>query len=126
MPETPAVIFKRRAMPRSWSLDTFLQSDGYRALRKAVSEMQPADVVTAVKDSGLRGRGGAGTPTHFKWSAVPAGSPKPKYVVCNGDEGEPGAFHDREIMEVDPHALIEGMALAGYAVGSHLGFIYCR
>ena len=126
MPETPEVIFKRRHLPESWALRTFLDSGGYQALRKTVTEMSPQDVIDTVDASGLRGRGGAGFPTGRKWSFIPKDSPKPKYVVCNGDEGEPGAFHDREMMEVDPHSLLEGIAIACYAIGANTGYIYCR
>ncbi len=126
MPETPHVIFRRRDVPESWTLSAYLSHDGYAALRRAVTELSPDEVHGMVKDAGLRGRGGAGFPTGVKWGFTPKDSPKPKYVVANCDESEPGAFHDREMMEVDPHALLEGVALACYAVGARKGFIYCR
>ncbi len=88
--------------------------------------MTPDEVITEVKNSGLRGRGGAGFNTGMKWSFVPKKSAKPKYVVCNADESEPGTCKDRPLMEYDPHQLIEGNVIAGYAIRSHQGFIYIR
>src|SRR5258708_7173330 len=98
---------------------------GYKSLEKAL-KMAPADIIEEVKKSSLRGRGGAGFPTGMKWSFVPKDSPKPKYVVCNADESEPGSFKDRYLMQYDPHALIEGMIIAAYALGSVTGYIYTR
>jgi len=120
------VVLKRRELAEPWTLKTFLESGGYQGLRKALTEMTPEEVIKVVQDSGLRGRGGAGMGTGLKWSLIPKDSPKARYVVCNGDEGEPGAFHDRELMETDPHALIEGMLCAAYAIGAKHCFIYCR
>ena len=88
--------------------------------------MTPEEIIEEVKASGLRGRGGAGFPTGMKWSFVPRTSPKPKYIVCNADESEPGTCKDRLLMEYDPHQLIEGMMIAGLAVDSHKGYIYIR
>ena len=88
--------------------------------------MSPDDVIAEVKKSALRGRGGAGFPTGMKWSFVPKDSPKPKYVVCNADESEPGTFKDRYLMERDPHMLIEGMLIAAYALGARVTYIYTR
>src|SRR5579863_9458759 len=119
------VISKRFGLPNSASLDVFVQNDGYKALKKALS-MTPDDVIPTVKNSGLRGRGGAGFNTGMKWSFVPKQSAKPKYVVCNADESEPGTCKDRPLMEYDPHQLIEGIVIAGYAIQSHQGFIYIR
>jgi len=99
---------------------------GYEALGKAVTEMSPADVLDSIKRSGLRGRGGAGFPTGIKWSAVRTAQDPERYVICNADEGEPGTFKDRLILEGDPHKLLEGMAIAGYAVGARTGIIYIR
>src|SRR4051794_25602871 len=107
-------------------VEDYVAEDGYRALHQALTEMTPAEVVQEVTKSGLRGRGGAGYPTGLKWATVartPAGQ---KYVVCNGDEGDPGAFMDRSVMESDPHRVLEGMAVAGYAVGASQGFVYVR
>ncbi|MBX3299531.1 MAG: NADH-quinone oxidoreductase subunit NuoF [Acidobacteria bacterium] len=107
------------------TLKVYKDHGGYAALEKAL-KMAPGDVIEEVKTSALRGRGGAGFPTGMKWSFVPKDSPKPKYVVCNADESEPGTFKDRYLMERDPHALIEGMAIAGHALGSKTGYIYTR
>ena len=126
MPEVREVYFKRKGMPGSWTLRTYLETGGYEALRRAVAEMSPQDVHEMVNASGLRGRGGAGFPTGRKWSFSPKDTGKPTYVVVNADEGEPGTCHDRELMEVDPHLCLEGTALAAYAVGATKAFIYCR
>jgi NADH-quinone oxidoreductase subunit F len=107
------------------TIDGYVKAGGYRALRKAV-KMKPAEVIEEIKASGLRGRGGAGFPTGLKWSFIPKDTGKPVYVVCNADEGEPGTFKDRELMERDPHQLIEGIAITSYAVGCHTAFIYMR
>ncbi|HYT88886.1 MAG TPA: NuoF family protein [Gemmataceae bacterium] len=107
-------------------LEEYLTADGYQALYHALFEMNPADVVAAVTRSGLRGRGGAGYPTGLKWATVAKNPGKTKYVICNGDEGDPGAFMDRSVMESDPHRVLEGMAIAAYAVGAAQGFVYVR
>ena len=107
------------------AIDGYLASGGYEGLRKALA-MSPGDVTEEVKASGLRGRGGAGFPTGVKWSFIPKDTGKPVYLACNADEGEPGTFKDRELMERDPHQLIEGIAIACYAVGCHRAFIYLR
>ena len=99
---------------------------GYQALAKALTEMTPREVIEAVKGSGLRGRGGAGYPTGLKWELVAKQIPERKFVVCNADEGDPGAFMDRSVLEGDPHRVLEGMAIAGYAVGAQQGYIYVR
>ena len=98
------------------TLKVYRDMGGYTSLKKALG-MAPADIIEAVKTSALRGRGGAGFPTGMKWSFVPKDSPKPKYIVCNADESEPGTFKDRYLLERDPHALIEGMIIAGRALG---------
>src|SRR6478609_6790081 len=98
---------------------------GYKALEKALA-MAPGDIVTVVKDSGLRGRGGAGFPTGVKWSFMKPGDGKPHYLLCNADESEPGTFKDREIMRWTPHALLEGCAIACHAIGADVGYIYIR
>src|SRR5688500_12183682 len=110
----------------STSLDVYRQHGGYEALKKVLASMSPDDVINEVKKSALRGRGGAGFPTGMKWSFVPKDSPKPKYVVCNADESEPGTFKDRYLMERDPHMLIEGMLIAAYALGAKTNYIYTR
>jgi len=107
-------------------IEEYIAFDGYFALAKALSEMTPFDVIKVVKDSGLRGRGGAGFPTGLKWELTAKASGSPKYVTCNADEGDPGAFMDRSIIEGDPHTLIEGMAIAGYAIGAEQGYVYIR
>jgi bidirectional [NiFe] hydrogenase diaphorase subunit len=107
-------------------LADYIAAGGYRALAQALIEMKPADVVKEVAKSGLRGRGGAGYPTGLKWELVAKQVGPTKYVVCNADEGDPGAFMDRSVLEGDPHRVLEGMALAGYAVGAQQGYIYVR
>jgi len=107
-------------------IEDYIAGGGYTALAKVVSEMQPGDVVEEVRKSGLRGRGGAGYPTGLKWGIVRKVKSDVKYVVCNADEGDPGAFMDRSVLEGDPHRILEGMAVAGYAVGAQQGFIYIR
>jgi NADH:ubiquinone oxidoreductase subunit F (NADH-binding)/(2Fe-2S) ferredoxin/NAD-dependent dihydropyrimidine dehydrogenase PreA subunit len=108
------------------SLDDALAVGAYRALAKALDEMTPEQVIETLKASGLRGRGGAGFPTGLKWELTRKASGEPKYVICNADEGDPGAFMDRSALEGDPHAIIEAMMIAGYAIGSREGFIYVR
>jgi NADH-quinone oxidoreductase subunit F len=120
------VISKRWGIEGSTKIDVFLQNGGYQALEKALKQMTPETIIDEVKKSNLRGRGGAGFPTGMKWSFVPKDSPKARYVICNADESEPGTCKDRPLMEMDPHQLIEGMVIAGRAIGSHLGFIYIR
>jgi NADH-quinone oxidoreductase subunit F len=120
------LISKRWGIPNSRNIDIYLQNEGYQALDKALKQMTPEAIVEEVKKSGLRGRGGAGFPTGMKWSFVPKDSPKPKYLICNADESEPGSCKDRPLMELDPHQLIEGMIIAGRAFGAHQGFIYVR
>ncbi len=107
-------------------IDEYIAMDGYFALAKVLSEMQPEDVIKVIKDSGLRGRGGGGFPTGVKWSLAAANKSDQKFVCCNADEGDPGAFMDRSILEGDPHVVLEAMAIAGYAIGASRGFIYVR
>jgi bidirectional [NiFe] hydrogenase diaphorase subunit len=107
-------------------IDDYISRDGYKALLTALTEMTPNGVIHRISESGLRGRGGGGYPTGLKWGTVAKAGGDMKYVVCNGDEGDPGAFMDRSVMEGDPHRVIEGMALAAYAVGASKGFIYVR
>jgi NADH-quinone oxidoreductase subunit F/NADP-reducing hydrogenase subunit HndC len=108
------------------NIKEYIARDGYEALAKALTEMTPEQVIEEVKASGLRGRGGGGFPTGLKWGFARAAKGDKKYVICNADEGDPGAFMDRSILEGDPHALIEGMAIAGYAIGADEGYIYVR
>jgi bidirectional [NiFe] hydrogenase diaphorase subunit len=107
-------------------VESYLAADGYQALYQALHEMTPAEVIEEVTRSGLRGRGGAGYPTGLKWSQVAKQPPGRKFVICNADEGDPGAFMDRSVLESDPHRVLEGMAIAAYAVGADQGFIYVR
>ncbi len=107
-------------------LADYIAAGGYQALAKVITEMSPQEVIEEVKASGLRGRGGAGYPTGLKWELVARQPATPKYVVCNADEGDPGAFMDRSVLEGDPHRVLEGMAIAGYAVGAQQGYIYVR
>jgi len=123
-PDEVKVVSKRFGLGAT-DIDRYLELDGYKAVRKALG-MQPDAIIAEVKDSGLRGRGGAGFNTGLKWSFVPKQSPKPKYILCNGDESEPATCKDRLIFEHDPHAVIEGVMIAGIAVGAHTGFIYIR
>jgi NADH-quinone oxidoreductase subunit F len=111
--------------PDQTSMAKYRERGGYKALEKALA-MEPAAIIEEVKTSGLRGRGGAGFPTGMKWGFVPRNSGKPTYLLCNADESEPGTFKDRILMERDPHLLIEGMAIACYALGCHLSYIYLR
>ncbi len=112
--------------PESKSLAFYLANQGYSAWEKVVRQWQPADVIDEVKKSGLRGRGGAGFPTGMKWSFVPRDSEKPKYLVCNADESEPGTFKDRYLVEHEPHMLLEGIAIASFAINAHSAYIYIR
>jgi NADH-quinone oxidoreductase subunit F len=108
------------------SIDEYQGADGYQGLRKALLEMTPEQIVQEMKDSGLRGRGGAGFPTGLKWSFAAGYEADQKYVVCNADEGDPGAFMDRSVLEGDPHSVLEGMIICGRAIGATFGYIYCR
>ncbi len=112
--------------PNQVKIDTFMERDGYKAWKKVLTEMTPDQVIDEVKKSGIRGRGGAGFPAGMKWSFIPKNSPKPRYLVCNADESEPGTCKDRVLMENDPHSIIEGMAIASFAINCHLAFIYIR
>jgi NADH-quinone oxidoreductase subunit F len=128
-PRDPAevvVITKRFGIPNSTKIDTYLQTGGYKALEKALKQMTPESIIDEMKKSNLRGRGGAGFPTGMKWSFVPKDTSKPKYVLCNADESEPGTSKDRPLMELDPHQMIEGTVIAGRAIGSNQGYIYVR
>ena len=107
-------------------IDEYIAFDGYKALEKVLKEMTQAEVIDVIKDSGLRGRGGAGFPTGKKWELTKASEGDQKYVVCNADEGDPGAFMDRSILEGDPHSVLEAMEIAGYSIGANKGYIYVR
>ncbi len=123
-PDEVKVVSKRFGKGAT-DIDRYLALDGYKAVQKALG-MKPDDITNEVKNSGLRGRGGAGFNTGMKWSFVPKQSSKPKYVLCNGDESEPGTCKDRLIFEQDPHSVIEGVMIAAIAVGSHTGYVYIR
>jgi NADH-quinone oxidoreductase subunit F len=126
LPAEVPIISKRFGIPNSRSIDVYLQNEGYQALEKALKQMTPEQIIDEVKKSNLRGRGGAGFPAGMKWSFVPKDTNKPKYVLANGDESEPGTSKDRPLLEMDPHQLIEGMVIAGRAVGANRGYVYIR
>jgi len=133
LPESPLdvrrqsrVVLKNCGVIDPDKIDEYIASGGYKALEKVLFQMNPEEVITRVKKSGLLGRGGAGFPTGIKWEISAKENCREKYVICNADEGEPGTFKDRVIMEGDPHRIIEGMLLAGYAIGADKGFIYIR
>ena len=117
---------RNRSLIDAENIDEYIARDGYAALSKVFSSMKPEEVIQEVKISGLRGRGGAGFPTGQKWEEGRRYDSFPKYVICNGDEGDPGAFMDRSVLEADPHSVLEGMAICGYAIDAHQGYIYVR
>ena len=120
------VALRNRGLIDAESIDEYIAREGYLGLAKALTEMEPADIVEQVKISGLRGRGGAGFPTGLKWEFCAKTPGEIKYVLCNADEGDPGAFMDRSILEADPHSVVEGMTIAAKAIGAHAGYVYCR
>ena len=120
------VVLRNCGIINPEDIDDYLNVDGYKAIEKVLKEMKPEDVIDELKVSGLRGRGGAGFPTWFKWNAAKNNRGDQKYLVCNADEGDPGAFMDRSVLEGDPHSLLEGMIIGGYAMGASEGIIYCR
>ena len=119
-------VLKNRGLIDPEKIEEYIARDGYAGMAKALTEMNPEDIVKEVLDSGLRGRGGAGFPTGLKWKFAAQSPGDVKYVLCNADEGDPGAFMDRSVLEADPHAVLEGMVIAAKAIGSHHGYIYCR
>jgi bidirectional [NiFe] hydrogenase diaphorase subunit len=121
-----AIVLENSGRIEPERIESYIEAGGYRALYHALREKRPAEVVEEVSKSGLRGRGGAGYPTGLKWATVAKQPVKRKFVVCNADEGDPGAFMDRSVLESDPHRVLEGMAIAAYAVGANQGFIYVR
>jgi NADH-quinone oxidoreductase subunit F len=123
---TGPLLFKDIDAPGLGGIGVYRSQGGYAALAATLGAKSPGDCIDIMKASGLRGRGGAGFPTGLKWSFVPKDNPKPRYLVCNADESEPGTFKDRELMEKNPHLLIEGMVLAAYAIGAKTGYIYLR
>ena len=120
------IVLRNRGLIDAENIDEYIARDGYAALAKALSEMTPEQVIEEVKKSGLRGRGGGGFPTGLKWEECRRYDNFPKFTICNGDEGDPGAFMDRSVMEGDPHSVLEGMAISGYAIGAEKGYIYVR
>ena len=108
------------------NIEEYIARDGYAALGKVLTSMKPEQVISEIKASGLRGRGGAGFPTGVKWELMAKAPAKPKYVICNADEGDPGAFMNRAVLEGDPHRVLEGMAIGAFAMGANRGFIYIR
>jgi NADH-quinone oxidoreductase subunit F len=121
------VVFTTLHADQPWSMDTYLSVDGYKAWRKILEEKTAQEeIIAVVKASALRGRGGAGFPTGLKWSFMPRSAPVQKYILCNSDESEPGTCHDRDILRFNPHSVIEGMAIAGYAMGATIGYNYLR
>jgi len=125
--EQNLVCFSTFAAAESWTLATYEQQEGYQTWRKILAgKLAPEDIIEEVKASGLRGRGGAGFPTGLKWSFMPKGFEGQKYLVCNSDESEPGTCHDREVLRRNPHALVEGMAIAAYAMGATVAYNYIR
>ncbi|MBW1712241.1 MAG: NADH-quinone oxidoreductase subunit NuoF, partial [Deltaproteobacteria bacterium] len=119
-------VMRNRGLIKAESIEEYIATDGYFGAVKALFEMSPGQIVQEVKKSGLRGRGGAGFPTGLKWDFAAQSKSDIKYVLCNADEGDPGAFMDRCVLESDPHAVLEGMLIAAKAIGSHQGYIYCR
>jgi NADH:ubiquinone oxidoreductase subunit F (NADH-binding)/NAD-dependent dihydropyrimidine dehydrogenase PreA subunit len=120
------IVTRNRGHIDAENIEEYIAHDGYLALYKALTAMTPEEIIGEVKVSGLRGRGGAGFPTGKKWEEAKKYKAYPKYVICNGDEGDPGAFMDRSVMESDPHAVLEGMIICGYATGANQGYIYVR
>ena len=120
------IALRNRGLIDPAKIDEYIANDGYRALAKVLTSMSPEEVIEEIKNSGLRGRGGAGFPTGRKWQSCQEAPGDSKYVICNADEGDPGAFMDRSIIEADPHSIIEGMAIGAYAVGSSQGYVYIR
>jgi bidirectional [NiFe] hydrogenase diaphorase subunit len=120
------IVLKNAGIIDPDDIEDYIAYDGYKALISVLHDYEPSEVVEIIKQSGLRGRGGGGYPTGLKWESVAKVESDQKYVICNGDEGDPGAFMDRAIMEADPHLIIEGMAIAGYAVGATKGYVYVR
>lgn len=120
------VVLRNCGVINPENIDEYIELGGYKAIEKVLTSMKPEEVIEEIKVSGLRGRGGAGFPTWFKWNAAKQSPGKEKYLVCNADEGDPGAFMDRSVLEGDPHSLLEGMIIGGYAMGANHGVIYCR
>ncbi len=120
------IALRNRGLIDPENIEEYIARDGYRALAKVLTSMTPEEVIEEIKASGLRGRGGGGFPTGIKWEACRRAKGEPKYVICNADEGDPGAFMDRSIIEGDPHSVLEGMAIGAYAIGAKQGYLYVR
>ncbi len=120
------IALRNRGLIDAEKIDDYIGRGGYKALGKALTEMSPEEIIQEIKNSGLRGRGGAGFPTGQKWEFVRNAEGEPKYIICNGDEGDPGAYMDRSIVEADPHSVLEGMLIGARAMGAEKGFIYIR
>ncbi|KPL82742.1 NADH dehydrogenase [Thermanaerothrix daxensis] len=125
-PKEVRVVLRNCGKIDPQNIEDYIAEDGYQALAKVLTEMTPEQVIDEIKRSGLRGRGGAGFPTGRKWELTRAAKGEPKYIICNADEGDPGAFMNRRVLEGDPHSVIEGMIIAAYAIGASQGYIYCR
>ncbi|HTU02262.1 MAG TPA: NADH-ubiquinone oxidoreductase-F iron-sulfur binding region domain-containing protein, partial [Candidatus Sulfotelmatobacter sp.] len=125
-PKEVRVVLEHCGLIDPESIEDYIAEDGYQALARVLSEMPPEQVIDAILASGLRGRGGAGFPTGKKWQLARAAKGSPKYLICNADEGDPGAFMNRRVLEGDPHAVLEGMLIGAYAIGAARGYIYCR
>ncbi|NIM91290.1 MAG: NADH-quinone oxidoreductase subunit NuoF [Candidatus Aminicenantes bacterium] len=120
------IALRNRGLIDPEVIDEYIARDGYKALAKALSEMTPKEIITEIKNSGLRGRGGAGFPTGLKWELCSKSKGNPKYIICNADEGDPGAYMDRSIVEADPHSVLEGMMIGARAIGANEGYVYIR
>ena len=120
------IVLRNSGLIDPLKIEDYIARDGYAALAKALTDMTPETIVAEVLASGLRGRGGAGFPTGLKWRFAQQQKEETKYILCNADEGDPGAFMDRSVLEGDPHSVIEGMAIGAYAIGAHHGFVYVR
>jgi NADH-quinone oxidoreductase subunit F len=120
------IVMRNCGLINPEEIDEYLARDGYQAIEKAVTSMTPEEVIKEIKTSGLRGRGGAGFPTGLKWQFAYDAAGEERYIICNADEGDPGAFMNRTVLESDPHSMLEGMIIGGYAIGASRGFIYCR
>ena len=121
------VVFTTLEFDQPWTLENYYKTGGYEAWKKILAESQPSsEIIDIVKDSALRGRGGAGFPAGLKWSFMPRDTDVQKYLLCNSDESEPGTCHDRDILRYNPHAVIEGMAIAAYSMGATVGYNYLR
>ena len=125
-PKEVRVVLRNCGQIDPENIEEYIAEEGYLALAKVLSEMTPEQVIDTIAQSGLRGRGGAGFPTARKWQLTRNVPDSPKYIICNADEGDPGAFMNRRVLEGDPHSVLEGMIIAAYAIGASYGYIYCR